>query len=148
MERYFAGSPAETRKIGEKLAKKLLKTKLQKNAFVLGLKGDLGGGKTTFLQGFAKGLGSKEKILSPTFVIMKKFVMLSKSNFQKFYHFDCYRISGEKDISVLGFEKIVSDPQNIVAVEWAEKIRKVLPKGTVWIKFDFVSDKKREITLL
>ena len=70
---YLSKSSSQTKKLGESLAKKFLKEKKQKGAKILGLEGDLGGGKTTFLQGFAKGLGLKEKILSPTFIIMRKF---------------------------------------------------------------------------
>ena len=70
---YLTKSPSETKNLGERIAKKVLKTKPKEKAFVIGLIGELGGGKTTFLQGFARGLGIKEKILSPSFVIMKRF---------------------------------------------------------------------------
>ncbi len=87
---YLTTTPRQTKKLGEILAKEVLtphhffkkgdsyKKRMksgrgQKRALIIGLEGDLGGGKTTFLQGFAKGLGIKEKILSPTFVIVKKF---------------------------------------------------------------------------
>jgi len=70
---YFTTHPNQTKKLGKIVAKKILKIKRKRKAQVLGLEGDLGGGKTTFLQGFAKGLGIKEKILSPTFILMRKF---------------------------------------------------------------------------
>src|SRR4030042_7068115 len=70
----------QTKKLGEFLAQKL-KQGARKQALVLGLKGDLGGGKTTFIQGFAKGLGIKQKVLSPTFIIMRKF-QIPKSKLQ------------------------------------------------------------------
>lgn len=140
----FTNSPSQTRKIGKILAKEILETPLRKKAIVLGLGGDLGGGKTTFLQGFAKGLGIKEKILSPTFVIMKKFQILN-SKFKNFYHFDCYRISKTKEILNLGFKEIIFNPQNIVAVEWANRIRKIMPKNTIWISFELINEKKRKI---
>jgi len=131
-------SAEETRNLGKKIAKNVL-SKRESGAFVLALKGDLGGGKTTFLQGFAKGLGIKEKILSPTFVIMKKFEIPSRnikiSKYQNFYHIDCYRMKGSKDISELGLKKIFSDPKNIVAIEWAERIEKILPKQSLQIEF-------------
>ena len=136
---YLTNSYKQTQKLGEKLAKTLLKKDAGKSAVVLGLQGDLGGGKTTFLQGFAKGLGVKEKILSPTFVIMKRF--------KNFYHIDCYRIKNEKDILELGFEEIISDSKNIVAIEWPERIKKRLPKSIIIIKFDFIDKNKREIAV-
>ena len=72
-KKYTTTSYKQTQKFGENFAKEILKLQPQKQAIVLALHGNLGGGKTTFLQGFAKGLGIKEKILSPTFVIMKRF---------------------------------------------------------------------------
>ncbi|GAH10373.1 unnamed protein product [marine sediment metagenome] len=71
------------------------------------------------MQGFSKGLGIKEKILSPTFVIMKKFQVPGKKIVHWFYHIDCYRIRKPKELSDLGFKEIISNPKNIVAIEWA-----------------------------
>ncbi len=140
-KKYLTTSPAQTKKLGEKLAEEILKKRLKKTAFVIGLRGELGGGKTTFLQGFAKGLGIKEKILSPTFVIMKKF----KASKGEFYHFDCYRVSKAKELLDLGFKEIISNPENIVVIEWADRIKKIMPEDSVWIKFDFIDEKTRKI---
>ena len=168
--KYLTTTPRQTKKLGEILAKEVLKTKLKKGALIIGLEGDLGGGKTTFLQGFAKGLGIKNKILSPTFVIIKKFPitelpkemkvkMRTKSSlpskgrradgvqFSNFYHIDCYRIKKPKEILDLGFKEIVKNPENIVAIEWAEKIRKTIPREAVWIKFEFIDKTARKIVL-
>ncbi len=127
----------QTQKLGEKLAKEILENGLQKKAVVLGLSGNLGGGKTTFLQGFAEGLGIKEKILSPTYVIMKRFE-ISGFEFHNFYHIDCYRLKNEKDILELDFKKIISNPENIIAIEWPERIKKVLPQKAIKINFKFI----------
>jgi len=134
----ITSSPAETKKLAEKFAKEILKSRSKKKSFVIGLEGKLGGGKTTFIQGFAKGLGIKEKILSPTFVIMKKF--------NNFYHIDCYRVQKPKELLDLGFKEIVSNPKNIIAIEWAEKIKRIMPENTLWIQFEFVDEKTRKIT--
>jgi len=139
-------NPSQTKKLGKILAREFLKTS-GKKALVLGLIGDLGGGKTTFLQGFARGLGIKEKILSPSFVIMKIFKIADKKNSLRFYHFDCYRIKKPKEILNLGFKKIISNPKNIVAIEWADKIQKILPKDKITLKFKFVDKKTRKITI-
>jgi len=146
-KKYLTATPVQTKKLGESLAKEILKTKPKKIAFVIGLEGDLGGGKTTFLQGFAKGLGIKEKILSPTFVILKKFE-IGKVKSQYFYHVDCYRIKKPKEILDLGFKEIISNPQNIVVVEWADKIKKILPKNSLILKFKFVNKNSRKIWLM
>ncbi|MCX6760769.1 MAG: tRNA (adenosine(37)-N6)-threonylcarbamoyltransferase complex ATPase subunit type 1 TsaE [Candidatus Nealsonbacteria bacterium] len=135
-----------TRKAGELLAKKTLKEPIRRNAFVLALQGDLGGGKTTFLQGFARGLGIKDRVLSPTFVLMKRFsIRNKKSVFKNFYHLDCYRIKSHKDLSALDFKKIISDPFNIVAIEWAERVKKTLPSNSLVLKFEFINKTTRKI---
>lgn len=147
--KYLTNSPSQTKKLGEILAKEILKIKpRRKKALVLGLEGDLGGGKTTFLKGFAKGLGIKEKILSPTFIIIRRLKInnLTMKQFANFYHIDCYRAQNSKEILDLGFKEIISNPKNIVAIEWAERIKKILPKNTIWIKFEFIDEKTRKIT--
>lgn len=157
--KYLTTAPRQTQKLGEILAQEVKKTKLKKRALIFGLEGDLGGGKTTFLQGFAKGLGIKEKILSPTFIILKKFKIPRRrtfgslrgrqnSNFKNFYHIDCYRIKKPREILDLGFKEIISNPQNIITVEWAERIRKILPKKVIIIKFEFLNKTTRKIYLI
>lgn len=146
VSKYITNSSSQTKKLGEKFSKKILNKKEKKTAQVLALQGELGGGKTTFLQGFAKGLEIKEKILSPTFVVLKKF-KLSAQDFKFFYHIDCYRIQKPKEILSLGFKKIISDPQNIVAIEWAEHIQETLPKKMILITFEFYNKNKRKITV-
>jgi len=165
--KYLTNNPAQTRKLGEILAtellkkakvekrtkfslsKEVLKTKLKKGALIIGLKGDLGGGKTTFLQGFSKGLGIKQKITSPTFVIMRRYkIQNTRYKIQNFYHIDCYRIEKPKEILNLGFKEIISNPQNIVVIEWADRIRKILPKKAIIIKFEFVGKTTRKIYLI
>jgi len=145
----------QTKKTAEKFARKILREKPKKSALVIGLIGELGSGKTTFLQGFAKGLAIREKVLSPTFIIYRK-IQIPKSkcqiksktqnqNFYFFYHFDCYRIENPKELLSLGFAEIISNPKNIVAIEWADKIKKILPTNTIWIKFEFIDEKTRKI---
>lgn len=143
-KKYITKNYKQTQKLGEDLAKKILKLPLQKRAIILGLRGNLGGGKTTFLQGFAKGLKVKEKILSPTFVILKHFKIIN-SKFTDFYHVDCYRINNVEEIMELGFKEIISNSKNIVAVEWSERIRKILPKSAIEIDFKFIGVETREI---
>ena len=148
--KHITGNYKETQKLGEIFAKEILQKKMQNSpvagAIVIGLRGDLGSGKTTFIQGFAKGFGIGEKILSPTFVILKRF-KITKKSFKNFYHIDCYRLKNEKDILELGLKEIILNPDNIVAIEWPEKIKKVLPKKTIIIKFKLIDKNKREITL-
>lgn len=147
---FLTTTPWQTKKLGEILAKEVLKTESQKRALVISLEGDLGGGKTTFLQGFAKGLGIKEKILSPTFIIMRKSKIPKKNigdTYVNFYHVDCYRIKKPKEILDLGFKGIVSGFRNIVAIEWADRVREIIPKRAIWLNFEFVNKNKRKIVI-
>ena len=138
-------SAKETQKVGRFLAEEISDkrehasgVKDKNKAVVIGLEGDLGGGKTTFIQGFAKGLGIKNKITSPTFVIMKKYDSL--------YHIDCYRIK-DKDLLELDFNEIINNKHNFVVIEWAEKVKKILPKNILWLKFEYLDKNKRKIVI-
>jgi tRNA threonylcarbamoyladenosine biosynthesis protein TsaE len=138
MEKFLTKNEKETQKLAQILAKEILKTPKQiKTAVVIGLEGNLGAGKTTFIQAFAKGMGIKRRLTSPTFVLMKKYNNL--------YHLDCYRIKNSQDVLALDFKEIIFNPKNIVLIEWAEKIRKILPKNKIWIKFKILGRKERII---
>lgn len=132
----------ETRKLGEIFAKEFLRAKF-KSALVVGLEGELGAGKTVFAKGFAKGLRIKEEMKSPTFILMRVF-KIKKRNF---FHLDAYRINSPKEFIALGFTRLLSNPSNIILIEWSDKIRKLLPKK--YFRFVFKSGDKtsREITL-
>ena len=137
MEKVFTtSSSTQTKKFAEKFAGRV---KNHEKAFAIGLQGDLGSGKTTFVQGFAKGFGVKEKVLSPTFVIMKKYGTL--------YHIDCYRLENSKELRELGWDKIMSDPQNIILIEWPERVQNVLPKDMVMIGFETINKNTRKICI-
>jgi len=146
---FITQSPLETKKIAKSLSIFLLKSK---NTFakapIIFLEGNLGSGKTTFLQGFSKALKIKNKISSPTFTIIKRFKIPKKlSTFENFYHIDCYRLKNEKEILKLGLEEIINNPKNIVAIEWSEKIKKFLPKKGIKVYFQFLSLNKRKIKI-
>jgi tRNA threonylcarbamoyladenosine biosynthesis protein TsaE len=121
---YLTQSAQETKDLGRKIGTNL------KTGFTVALYGDLGSGKTTFLQGLAEGLGVKRPILSPTFIIARDYPLKSGG---RFYHFDWYRITGEKEARALGIEELFDD--NIVAIEWADQASKILPKKRLDIYF-------------
>ncbi len=131
--RTYSGK--ETQKIGYILARRNI-------SGLFALKGDLGSGKTTFLKGFAKGLNIKEEVLSPTFVVFKKY----KTEKGFFYHFDAYRIN-EKDLPALHFSQIIEEENSVVAVEWSENIEKALPQERVDVFFRFINKKERELII-
>ena len=135
---FITHSAKETKKLAVRLIKDFIGAK-RKNALVFGLSGELGAGKTTFIQGLAKALGVKERILSPTFVIMK--------HFNNFYHIDCYRINKPAELKELDLEEILKNPKNIIVIEWAEKVKSILPMETIWLEFEHLGKDKRKIKI-
>lgn len=138
MKTYITNSEAQTRKLAEQLTGKV-------SSRVIALIGNLGAGKTTFVQGFAKGLGIKEKIISPTFVLIRQHKIPKSS--KTLYHVDLYRLDNISNIDHLGLKEIIENPDNIVLIEWAEKIKALLPKDTIKIVLEVTAINKREITL-
>ncbi|MBC7074267.1 tRNA (adenosine(37)-N6)-threonylcarbamoyltransferase complex ATPase subunit type 1 TsaE [Candidatus Parcubacteria bacterium] len=137
----------ETEKLGEILGKVLKNFHFNKKSLVFALEGDLGGGKTTFVRGVARGLGIKEKIISPSFVIWRKFEIPSQKSFQFLYHFDLYRLK-EKEIQSLKLKELFSQKKTLFFIEWAGKGKKFLPKNKIWIFFTFKGKNKREIKII
>lgn len=132
-------STKQTQDIASKLASNL------KGGEILCFSGELGAGKTTLIQGLAKGLEIKENITSPTFVIFKKYK--AKNNLE-FYHFDLYRIQDPQEVLDLGFTEIINNPKNITAIEWSEKIKDLLPlKNVIYLKLEYLNQKERKITI-
>lgn len=136
MEIYTTTSGGETQKLGEKFAKNLKPPKL------ITLISDLGGGKTTFTQGLAKGLGIKEKIISPTFILERIYSIPNRKFF--LYHYDLYRIEPD---DVLIDEILENMKDNIVIIEWAEKINDRLPNKLTEIKIEILKEDTRKITI-
>jgi tRNA threonylcarbamoyladenosine biosynthesis protein TsaE len=142
-------SSEETRNLGEKIAKVFMgKADKTERATIVSLEGDLGGGKTTFVQGLGRGLGLRDAILSPTFILFRRYD-LSSQPFSDFYHFDCYRIESQSDqfgLREMGVGQIIKNPKNIVAIEWADKIKSTI-EPDLFLKFSFVSENIREISI-
>jgi len=136
--KILSHSSNETKKFAKLLAKKILAKPFDfSSALIIGLTGDLGSGKTTFIQGFCKGVGIKKRITSPTFVLIKNYE-LRIMNYERIYHIDCYRIQKPKELFKLGLKEIVGNPQNIALIEWAEKLKKILPKkNVIWLKLKY-----------
>lgn len=133
----ITNSPEETEKLGEEVANSLEKQNL------VFLFGNLGSGKTTFAKGFAKGLRIAERIISPTFIIIREHEIKNR----KFYHIDLYRIQSPDDIRGLGLKEILSDEKNIVLVEWAEKLKNILPRKRIELHFEDLGENKRRVDI-
>ena len=126
-------------------------SKLKNNldrATIVFLSGDLGAGKTAFTQGLAKTLGVTEEVTSPTFVIQKIYHLPVGQKFNKMIHIDCYRLENDRDWEVLNMDNILTDPTNLVVVEWPEKIDQLSTLEAVKIEFKFIDENTRIIKIL
>lgn len=140
MKKYITNSVEETQKLASKLAKKY------REGGIIALDGPLGAGKTTFAAGFAKGLGIKNKIISPTFVLMRGYDVPFEKD-ARFFHIDLYRLEGKEQINNLGLTDLFINPKNIFLIEWAEKLTD-LPKNKITkIKIEYISESSRQITI-
>ncbi|MDO8443749.1 MAG: tRNA (adenosine(37)-N6)-threonylcarbamoyltransferase complex ATPase subunit type 1 TsaE [Candidatus Azambacteria bacterium] len=145
--KIITNSSQETKKAGMELAMAIKDGKTAaKYATVIAFEGDLGSGKTTFIQGLAAELGVKENVLSPTFVIQKDF-SLSLENYKNFYHIDAYRLKNSEELLELGFSDLVKNPENIIVIEWADKIKNILPSNVININFENLGEDKRRLII-
>ncbi|HOD01694.1 MAG TPA: tRNA (adenosine(37)-N6)-threonylcarbamoyltransferase complex ATPase subunit type 1 TsaE [bacterium] len=110
-----------------------------KNGFVIALYGDLGSGKTTFVRYFVEGLGLKNRVQSPTFVMARKYGNVN--------HIDLYRLSSKEEALDIGLGEMISDENSITVIEWPETIEDLLPSNTVKIYFEYIDENTRKITI-
>lgn len=122
------------------------KERNEESATVLGLKGDLGAGKTTFTKSVAKVLGVEGVVTSPTFVIEKIYKLPQGGDFSYLIHIDAYRLEESRELLVLGWKDLIDDPRNLILVEWPEKVSDILPKDVKILQFKFIDEETREIT--
>ena len=124
-------------------AKDVLAKLAPKNtATIVALVGDLGAGKTTFVQALGKELGVTETMQSPTYVLMKKY-QTTNSKFQTLIHIDAYRLENPEEFTALRPEQFLQDPKTLVVVEWPEKVAGALPPADMTINFS--SDGAKEV---
>lgn len=163
--KYLSTYPEQTFNFAKKFSKKL------RGGKVIGLVGELGAGKTIFVKGLAAGLGIKKNITSPTFVLMKIYPVKSprhervsgsagfnrvnkipktrisnlKFKILNFVHIDAYRLKSHQDLASIGAEEYFRRPDTITVVEWADRIKKILPKKTKFVKIINKGENKRLI---
>jgi len=161
--KYTAGSLEEMQKIASDFIHTLLPK--ENKATIVGLSGDLGAGKTSFSQGVARALGIDENVVSPTFVIMKRYDVRSMmheerkgiqdslrfdsrtSSFDQLIHIDAYRLERSEELTHLGWKEVISNPQNLILIEWPEKVQDIMPAHTR-ITFTHVSPEVREVEIV
>lgn len=118
-------SEFETKNFASKISKKV------KKGSIIALNGDLGSGKTTFTQGFAKGLGIEQHVGSPTFKLVSEY----SGSIMKLYHVDCYRLNSIEEFLNLGGENLLLPYDGVTLIEWANIIEELIPLDSIEINF-------------
>jgi len=119
----------------------------QEHATVIGFRGDLGSGKTTFAQGVARALGVEEQVTSPTFVIQKSYTLPKEvRGFARLVHMDAYRIETLDELRPLKFQELLKDPKTLLIIEWPDKVRDALPEYTKYVDFEYVLNEGRTVS--
>lgn len=118
----------------------------KRNPKIIGLEGDLGSGKTTFVTYLAQALGVKKRVQSPTFVIARHYPFKIGTESHTLYHLDLYRLD-QKAVENIGLEDYLQDPQGLTVIEWSDKIAHLLPISTLNIKFEYVDSQTRKLSI-
>lgn len=140
----ISSSAEETERAGEEFSKSM------RAGDIVCLYGDLGSGKTTFVKGVAKGLGITSRVISPTFVIVRKHktrVKNLESRVKYIYHIDLYRLENEKDVIGVDLKDILEDEKAVILIEWAEKADSILSKKRWKLIFEHTSKNSRKIEI-
>lgn len=133
----------EIENVAEEILRILDESKNKSN--IIALKGDLGAGKTTLTKEIANLLGVEDTVISPTYVLVK-FYETKNNKWKKLIHMDAYRIEGISELGNIGYEDFF-DPENLVIIEWPEKIEEAIPKNATWFEIDH-DDYMRHIRVL
>lgn len=138
---YQTKSAEETKKVAAKIAQNF-----RNRGGIITLSGDLGAGKTTFVQGFAKALGIRGKIISPTFIITRQYPIPNSNRL--LYHIDLYRLEQLQELESLGLSEIFQNLENIILMEWPERLGNITSLVSVQIKIKLVTKNHRIIDIV
>ncbi|MFZ6026742.1 MAG: tRNA (adenosine(37)-N6)-threonylcarbamoyltransferase complex ATPase subunit type 1 TsaE [Chloroflexota bacterium] len=133
---FISRSPEQTRRVGMRLGS------LLRSGDLICLNGDLGAGKTTFVQGLAAGWGSPDAVSSPTFVLVNVYRHPADGNL---YHLDAYRLSGPAEAIDLDLDTMLADGPMVV--EWAERVRGALPEEHLRLALNYVDEDQRDMII-
>lgn len=137
---FQSDSSQKTEEIGAEIARKI------SGGDVVLLYGELGAGKSALAKGLAKGLGVKNKVLSPTFTLMNVYETTKDKKVKTFVHIDTYRLKNEQELLDIGAEDFVGQPDCVSVIEWPEKIENFLKnKKTIKINIRATGENDREI---
>ena len=131
---FFSRSPEQTRSIGMRLGGAL------QAGDVVCLQGNLGAGKTTFVQGIAKGWGSLDSVSSPTFIIVNVYRRADQS---QLFHMDAYRLDSTPEAEELDLDSMLS--QGPLLIEWPERLNGLVPNERLWVQLEHIDEEEREM---
>ena len=131
---FFSRSPDQTRRLGRRLGGAL------RAGDVICLQGDLGAGKTTFVQGIAQGWGSQDAVSSPTFIIVN---MYRRGDEARLFHMDAYRLDSTPEAEELDLDAMLA--KGPLLIEWPERIDGLVPEERLWIHLDYMDEDEREM---
>lgn len=129
---FITENPEETQSLGYEIGT-YIQNQQADGARIVALYGELGSGKTTLLQGFAKSLGINDRLLSPTFVLMRSYDLPQQ---RMFHHMDLYKITTLDQLRSISFQELITDSNNIIAIEWAERLGFSLPSERLDIQLE------------
>jgi len=133
---FFSRSPEQTRRVGMRLGS------LLKRGDVICLQGELGAGKTTLVQGLARGWGSLDPVSSPTFIIVNHY---RRPDDGQLFHMDAYRLESAPEAAELDLDGMLA--QGSLLVEWPERVQTILPEERLWISFEYVAEENRQMAI-
>ncbi|MEK7441825.1 MAG: tRNA (adenosine(37)-N6)-threonylcarbamoyltransferase complex ATPase subunit type 1 TsaE [Chloroflexota bacterium] len=131
-------SPTQTYELGQQLGAMI------REGDLICLCGELGAGKTTLASGIGNGWGAREIVNSPTFVLVNEY---SDSRGCRLYHIDAYRLRDAADSQSIALDDLLNDPHGAVMIEWAERVKDVLPQECLWVELTTIDDQSRRIKI-
>ena len=131
---FFSRSPEQTRRVGRRLGEAL------EMGDVICLQGELGAGKTTFVQGIAQGWGSLDSVSSPTFILVNVYRRADRS---QLFHLDAYRLDSAPEAEELDLDSMLS--QGALLIEWPERMNGLIPKERLWVNLEHIDEEEREM---
>jgi tRNA threonylcarbamoyladenosine biosynthesis protein TsaE len=140
--KYLSKSEKETYNLAKKFSKQLI------GGEVLCLIGDLGAGKTAFTKGISAGLGIKNIITSPTFVLMKNYKVSDHKNIKYLAHIDAYRLNDGGQLLDIGAADFFGESECVTVIEWADRVKDIWPKKVIKVEFKILKGDNREIKII
>ena len=145
---FVTKNPEETEQLARRVIHAIQSRKTKPGtATIVALSGELGAGKTAFVKGIAKALGLSETVTSPTFVIEKIYYLENMHPYTHLVHLDCYRLESGKELLSIGWNETATDPENLIFLEWPEKVEDILPLRVSRIDFEVIDPTTRKISV-